>query len=140
MLPNIQHLFVLLTLLIELFGHSLPHIEQNFHDPTHLKQNDMSIVVRKSNERGHNNLGKISVLNDIHIVKLGWLDTYHTFSFADYYDADFDQFGSLRVLNEDRVKPGRGFGTHSHREFEIFSYIIGNYVHCTFMNSLLDRW
>jgi len=54
----------------------------------------------------------------------GWLKTFHTFAFASYYDKDHSQFGSLRVINEDRVEPRTGFGTHSHREFEIFSYIV----------------
>ncbi|KLO19128.1 pirin domain-containing protein [Schizopora paradoxa] len=54
----------------------------------------------------------------------GWLKTFHTFSFAMYQDGEHDSFGSLRVINEDRVEASTGFGTHGHREFEIFSYII----------------
>lgn len=54
----------------------------------------------------------------------GWLNTYHSFSFADWYNPDFTHFGSLRVLNEDRVKANKGFPTHPHRDFEIFSYIL----------------
>lgn len=54
----------------------------------------------------------------------GWLKTFHTFSFANYYDEDFESFGSLRVINEDRVAPSTGFPLHPHREAEIFSYII----------------
>ncbi|KAI8804969.1 RmlC-like cupin domain-containing protein [Cladochytrium replicatum] len=54
----------------------------------------------------------------------GWLHTFHTFSFADYYDAKFSGFGPLRVLNEDFVKPGKGFGTHPHKHYEIFSYVV----------------
>ncbi|KAF7371135.1 RmlC-like cupin [Mycena sanguinolenta] len=53
-----------------------------------------------------------------------WLKTFHTFSFASYQDNKHSQFGALRVINEDRVAPRTGFGTHSHREFEIFSYVV----------------
>ena len=68
------------------------------------------IKIRRADERGHANYG--------------WLDTNHTFSFNTYYDERFMGFRSLRVINEDRVLAGQGFGTHGHRDMEIISYVV----------------
>jgi quercetin 2,3-dioxygenase len=67
-------------------------------------------ILRRAGDRGH--------------FEFGWLDTWHTFSFGDYFDPDWVEFSDLRVINEDRVAPGKGFGLHGHRDMEILTWVL----------------
>jgi hypothetical protein len=106
------------------FARPLPTLARTSSNPASRNMStSLKVTPRRSSSRGH--------------ADHGWLYTFHTFSIASYYHPKYERFGPLRVINEDRVERGTGFGTHSHAEFMIWSYIVsGELEHKDSMGNL----